>query len=104
MDECDAIAAIDGVDLLFIGPSDLSQSLGCTGDFWNPKCLSAIAKVAEACQKHGKHWGAVCANPDHAEMMYEQGCRLLSPTSDTRIINAGVQAVKQVYSHYFGAK
>jgi 2-dehydro-3-deoxyglucarate aldolase/4-hydroxy-2-oxoheptanedioate aldolase len=45
VDECDRIAAIDGVDLLFVGPSDLSQSLGVTGDFFNPKCIEAIDSV-----------------------------------------------------------
>jgi len=44
--ECvDEIAAIDGVDLLFVGPSDLSQALGVTGDFMHPKCQEAIDKV-----------------------------------------------------------
>lgn len=101
VEECDAIAAIDGVDLLFVGPSDLSQSLGITGDFMNPKCLEAIDRVAAACRNHGKHWGAVCVNPEHGAMMIEKGCKMLSPTSDGKIINAGIQAVKQDYASYF---
>lgn len=102
VDECDAISAIDGVDLLFVGPSDLSQSLGVTGDFMNPICIDAIDKVSAACKKHGKHWGAVCVNPEHGAMMVEKGCKLLSPTSDGKIVNAGIQAVKNDYSAYFG--
>ncbi|MCA9079964.1 MAG: host specificity protein, partial [Planctomycetaceae bacterium] len=51
LDECDAIAAIDGVDLLFVGPSDLSQALGVTGDFLHPKCLDALDQVAAACKR-----------------------------------------------------
>ena len=103
VEECDEIAAIDGVDLLFIGPSDLSQSLGVTGDFMNPKCIEAIDKVAAACEKHGKHWGAVCVNPEHGGMMVEKGCKLLSPTSDGKIVNAGIQAVKNEYAKYFAS-
>lgn len=102
VEECDDIAAIDGVDLLFVGPSDLSQSLGVTGEFMHPDCLEAIDKVAAACRNHGKHWGAVCVNPEHAEMMAGKGCRMLSPTSDGKIINAGIQAVKEEYEGYFG--
>ncbi|GAB4142324.1 MAG: aldolase/citrate lyase family protein [Planctomycetaceae bacterium] len=102
VDEVDAIAAIDGVDLLFVGPSDLSQSLGVTGDFMNPKCLEAIDKVSAACKNHGKHWGAVCANPEHGAMMIEKGCKMLSPTSDVKVVNSGIQAVKKEYAAYFG--
>ncbi len=101
VEHCEAIAAIDGVDLLFVGPSDLSQALGVTGDFFNPKCLEAIDRVSAACRKHGKTWGAVCVSPAHAEMLTEKGCLLLSPTSDTKIINAGIQSIKQSYSKYF---
>ena len=101
VEECEAIAAIDGVDLLFVGPSDLSQSLGVPGDFWNQKCLSAIVRVANACKHHGKHWGAVTVNPDHADMLYEEGCRMLSPTNDVKLLTAGLQSVKHEYARYF---
>ena len=99
---CDDIAAIDGVALLFVGPSDLSQSFGVTGDFFHPKCIDAIDRVAAACKKHGKHWGAVTVSPEHAEMMVEKGCKLVSPTSDTRLIIVGLQAVKSRFAKYFG--
>ena len=102
VEECEAIAAIDGVDLLFVGPADLSQSLGITGDFMNPKCLEAIDKVAAACKNHGKHWGAVCANLEHGAMMVDKGCKMLSPTSDVKTITMGLQAVKNEYAAYFG--
>ena len=102
VEECDAIAAIDGVDLLFVGPSDLSQSLGVLGDFMNPKCLDAIDRVAAACRNHGKHFGAVCVNPEHAAMLIDKGCKMLSPTSDGKLINAGIAAVKSDYAAYFG--
>lgn len=103
LEECEAIAAIDGVDLLFIGPSDLSQALGVTGDFMHEKCIAAVDRVAAACKSAGKHWGAVCMNPEHGQMFIDRGCRMLSPTSDTKIINAGVAATKTTYANYFGA-
>lgn len=101
VEQCDAIAAIDGVDLLFVGPSDLSQSLGVTGEFFHPRCLEALDAVAAACRKHGKHWGAVTVSPQHAEMLLKKGCKMLSPTSDAKIINAGIQAVKQQFAGIF---
>ena len=42
------IAAIPDVDLLFVGPSDLSQVLGVTGEFDHPKCMNAIETIARA--------------------------------------------------------
>ena len=100
VEECDAIAAVEGVDVLFVGPSDLSQNLGVPGDFWNAKCIDAIDRVSAACVKHGKHWGAVCVSPEHADMLVEKGCKLLSPASDVRIIHAGIQALEQQYAKH----
>ena len=102
VEDCDAIAAIDGVDALFVGPSDLSQALGLTGEFMHPDCLAAIDRVAAACRNHGKGWGAVSVSPQHAAMLVEKGCRLLSPTSDVKLINTGIAAVKREYAAYFG--
>ncbi len=101
LEECAAIAAIDGVDLLFVGPSDLSQCLGVVGDFLHPKCLKAIDRVSAACRKHGKHWGAVTPTPEHAAMCIEKGCTMFSPTNDVRLFNAGVKAVKQSFAGLF---
>ena len=101
VEEASAIAAIDGVDLLFVGPADLSQNLGVTGDFWNEKCIQAIDRVAAACAEHGKPWGVVPASPEHAEMCVSKGCRMLSPAADVRIINAGINSIKQNYAKYF---
>jgi 4-hydroxy-2-oxoheptanedioate aldolase len=101
VEQCDAIAAIDGVDALFIGPADLSQSLGVTGDFFHEKCLAAIDRVSAACKKHGKGLAAVAFNPAHAQMLYEKGCRMISPTTDVRIVVAGLQAVKQDFQQFF---
>lgn len=101
--ECvEDIAAIDGVDLLFVGPSDLSQALGVTGEFMHPKCQEAIDKVAAACRKYNKPWGAVTPNPEHCEMLHSKGCRMLSMTNDSRIVQAGLNAVKTNFAKLFG--
>src|SRR3954471_7441502 len=53
------IAAIPDVDLLFVGPADLSQMHGVIGDFENPRCLDSIGRIARACADAGKPWGIV---------------------------------------------
>ena len=54
LEQADEIAAIQGVDVLFIGPVDLSLALGVVGQFHHKKLWDAIARVAEACHKHEK--------------------------------------------------
>lgn len=101
LDDCDAIAAIDGVDLLFVGPADLSQVLGVPGDFMHPDCQAAIDRVAAACRRHGKTWGAVTPTPEHARMCREKGCQMISLTNDVRLVNAGIKAVKAAFGEHF---
>ncbi|HIE98421.1 MAG TPA: 2-dehydro-3-deoxyglucarate aldolase [Fuerstia sp.] len=48
------IAAIDGVDVLFVGPLDLSVNLGFPGDFTQPRFVEALKKVVKSCSDHGK--------------------------------------------------
>ena len=62
--DADEIAAIDGVDVLFVGPADLSHSLGVPGQFANPTYQSALKSVVAACRKHGKAAGILLY--DHA--------------------------------------
>jgi 2-dehydro-3-deoxyglucarate aldolase/4-hydroxy-2-oxoheptanedioate aldolase len=101
LEQCDEIAAIDGVDLLFLGPADMSQNLGVLGDFLNPKCLAAIDRISAACAKHKKPWGVVPVNPEYAGMCVAKGCRMLSVAADVRIINLGIESVKHSYSKFF---
>lgn len=58
--DIDAIAAIDGVDVLFIGHSDLSLQLGCLGEFAAAPVQEAEGRVLAACRKHGKAAGLLC--------------------------------------------
>ncbi len=95
------IAAIRGVDLLFIGPSDLSQVLGVTGDFENPKCQSAIQAVAKACAQAGKPWGVFSRGPEYAARMRDWGCRLFVLGADIHVVHAGIRNLKERYIEFF---
>ncbi|MGH8915318.1 MAG: HpcH/HpaI aldolase family protein [Acidimicrobiia bacterium] len=98
VEEADAIAAIDGVDLLFVGPSDLSQAVGVIGDFTGKPSMDAIERVAAACRDHGKHWGAVTPSPSYAAMLVEKGCTLISATNDVKLVTSGLAKVKEDYA------
>ena len=101
VDEVDAIAAVDGVDLLFVGPSDLSQAMGVTGEFTHERSLEAVDRVAAACRAHGKHWAAVTPTPAYASMLIDKGCTLISPTNDVKLVTSGLVAVKETFSELF---
>jgi 2-dehydro-3-deoxyglucarate aldolase/4-hydroxy-2-oxoheptanedioate aldolase len=98
VDEVDGIAAVDGVDLLFVGPSDLSQALGSIGDFMGHASLQAVDRVAAACRAHGKQWGAVTPNPEYAAMLVDKGCTLISVINDVKLVTEGLAATKEKYS------
>jgi 2-dehydro-3-deoxyglucarate aldolase/4-hydroxy-2-oxoheptanedioate aldolase len=98
VEEVDAIAAVDGVDLLFVGPSDLSQAVGVIGDFMGDASIEAVDKVAAACREHGKQWGAVTPSPEYAAMLIEKGCTLISVVNDVKLVTEGLAATKEKYA------
>jgi len=97
VEEVDAIAAVEGVDMLFVGPSDLSQALGVVGDFTHPRCIEALDAVAEACRAHGKRWAAVTPTPEYAEMLIEKGCTVVSAVNDVKLVTAGLQTMRDKF-------
>lgn len=93
-----SIASVADVDLLFVGPVDLSQVLGVTGDFEHPRCLDAIRRIADACAAAGKPWGIVPQGADYARRMADWGCRLFVFAFDIRVVHAGIQATRARYA------
>jgi 2-dehydro-3-deoxyglucarate aldolase/4-hydroxy-2-oxoheptanedioate aldolase len=98
VEEADGIAAVDGVDLLFVGPSDLSQAVGVIGDFTGDASIAAVDRVAAACRAHDKQWGAVTPNPEYAAMLIDKGCTLISPVNDVKLVTTGLATMKDAYS------
>ncbi len=95
------IAAVPDVDLLFVGPADISQVLGVPGDFENPRCLETIENIARACQEAGKPWGIVPRGPEYAERMAGWGCRMFVHGFDVHAVHAGIRAIKQRYPAFY---
>ncbi|WP_437221695.1 HpcH/HpaI aldolase family protein [Planctomicrobium sp. SH661] len=98
---CEEIASIDGVDHLFIGPADLSQAYGVTGQMMHPLLLSAVSRIAKACAAHGKTFGAVSFAPEQAELFLKEGCKLVSLTSDVHTFQQGIVGVKDRFRVLF---
>jgi len=98
LDEVEDIASIDGVDLLFVGPSDLGQALGITGELFHERSIAALDRIAAACDGAGKHWGAVTPTPEYADLLVEKGCTMISPTNDVKLVTSGMAATKERFS------
>lgn len=94
----DEIAATDGVDWLFVGPADLSVTLGVPGEFLHPKCVAALQRVSAAVKKHGKSWGTLSVDPEHARCCRELGCQLFSIYGDIDCMRAGLNALEQRFA------
>jgi 2-dehydro-3-deoxyglucarate aldolase/4-hydroxy-2-oxoheptanedioate aldolase len=99
--QAEQIAAIDGVNMLFLGPADMSQALGCTGEVDHPKVWEAIDRISLACRQHGKTWGTVPAGAAHAGRCVEKGCRMLTVANETLALRHGVEALKDLYADFF---
>lgn len=101
VEDADKIAAIDGVDLLFVGPADLSLSMGIVGQFHSDKLWEGIDRVAAACRNHGKTWGAVVPDAKFADRAVENGCRMPTMGNDVMVMRRGIEAIKTAYSSQF---
>lgn len=90
VDAAEEIAAVDGVDVLFVGPLDLSVNLGCPADFTPAHFIEALQKVIAACEKHGKTAG-ILSRPQHVVEHKQLGFRFFALGSDTGAVVSGLQ-------------
>jgi len=82
----DAIASLDGVDVLFVGPLDLSMSLGVLGDFSHPRFQQAVQAVSHAAHRSGKAAGILLPQPSDFQHYYSLGYRFLACGSDGSVL------------------
>jgi 4-hydroxy-2-oxoheptanedioate aldolase len=95
LDNLDAILSVEGLDAVYVGPSDLSLALGCRPVFddVDPPVAQAIAHIAERARAHGVTAGIHNGRPDVAQARIAQGYRFVTVGSDARILAAGAQAM-----------
>jgi len=91
----DEIAAVDGVDVLFIGPSDLSHSYGILGQFDHPDFVNALHRTRDAALRHHKHLGILLPSPNDLHYYKDLGFRLLASGSDAVLLNNAARALVQ---------
>lgn len=90
LENVEAIAKIDGVDLLFVGPLDLSFALGVPRDFKSPKFLEATAKVVAAAKANSKVAGILAADATAAQTFIDQGFKFIAIGSDSTLLAGAI--------------
>ena len=92
VDQVEQIAALDGVDVLFVGPRDLSHDLGAPGDVQAPSYLEALNRVRSAAQQFGKSCGLLVPSGAAAAEMHAQGWTFIGVASDSTLLAAALTA------------
>jgi 2-keto-3-deoxy-L-rhamnonate aldolase RhmA len=92
LDAVEKIAAVDGVDMLFVGPNDLSTSLGHFGQGDHPTVRAAIDRIVGAAKAKGKWLGTVPTKERDAKTLFAAGFDLVISGSDVALLREAVRA------------
>jgi len=93
LNNLDGIANIAGVDVLFIGPADLSMALGIFGQLDHPIFINAVKDIITAATKANKAIGILLFDPQDFKKYYDQGVRFFACGTDTLFLSNGAKEV-----------
>ena len=96
LDAVEAIAAVPGVDMIFVGPFDLSLALGLDIDdlLSSAEDDAPLARIARACRQVGIRAGAYAGSSDRAALLAAAGFDWIAAATDTGLLSLGVQALR----------
>jgi 4-hydroxy-2-oxoheptanedioate aldolase len=86
LDNLDEMLAVPGIDVMWIGPMDLSQALGVTGQPRHPKVLAAVDQIIQASRRAGIAVGTIAADADEAQQLLAKGVQFIGLSSDQAMI------------------
>ena len=103
LEKLDEIASVEGVDLVFVGPYDLSQSLGVPGDIFHPSMVKAVSRALRLILEAGKPAGIFVTSTDEAKRRIDEGFRYIAYSMDSLIFGSACrEAVSILRSHRQG--
>lgn len=103
LDQLDAIAHVEGVDGVFIGPADLSASLGYRGQPGHPDVQRVIESAIDAVRKAGKAVGILSADETLARRYLELGCTFVAVGVDTTLLARAADSLARKFKQSSGA-
>ena len=102
VENVDEIAAVEGVDALFLGPLDLSINMGIPKQFDHPDMLAARKNILAACQKHGKAAGTLGASPEKLAPFIDMGYTFVAAGSDGSAVALAMRDIANAFKKYRG--
>jgi 2-dehydro-3-deoxyglucarate aldolase/4-hydroxy-2-oxoheptanedioate aldolase len=100
LEAVEEIAAVDGIDVLWVGHFDLTNSMGIPGQFEHPEYLAALDRVVAAARRQGKVCGFMAGSPEEARMLLGKGFRILAYGGDLWLyrdmLKSGLTQVQQM--------
>ena len=94
------IAAVEGVDVLFVGPMDLSVSMGIPLQYEHPRFRSALAEVSDACRGAGKAAGILLQRPEQIKETVAAGFSFIGLGSDGGVLAEGMSRLAAAFREY----
>jgi 4-hydroxy-2-oxoheptanedioate aldolase len=88
------IIDVPGFDFIFIGPYDLSQSLGCPGEIWNPRVTDKMLEVIAMCQERNIKVGTFTDSIEGIARWADKGVKMIQYASDLNIFMSGIAGIK----------
>jgi 4-hydroxy-2-oxoheptanedioate aldolase len=94
----DAIAAVEGVDVLFLGPADFSVLSGVPGQYDHPLVEDAARTIAAAARRAGKAWGMPSGSPERTKELLSRGARFIAHSADLLLVKSGFEAIRRGFA------
>lgn len=89
------LCGIEEIDVLFVGPMDISQSLGHPGEPGHPEVVKVVDRVLETCKKHGKPTGIFVGTPEAARKYLDRGVSYIALASDLGFMTWGWKQMRK---------
>ena len=93
LEAVEEIAAVEGIDCLWLGHFDLTNFLGIPGQFDHPKYLAAMERIVAAGRRHKKALGFMASHENWARRYNQLGFNVIAAGTDQAILMAGVQSI-----------
>jgi len=95
VEHVEEIAAVEGVDVLFVGKADLSIQLGVPGQMDHESVRAAIRKTAQAAENAGKHWGCPRGLIEQTRELLDMGARFIAQNADIVMIKTALEQMQR---------
>jgi len=102
LDVLDDMLSVEGWEIAFIGPADLTASMGIALQLDHPRFKEAVDRIADAAARHGKWWGLPIADAETAARYVEKGARFFNMRGDFTYLKNGFLEAREEFDRVLG--